>query len=93
MSNANEVPRPDQVILSRERSEEIGTAIRSMLILLGSITEEELQPICAEAERDSAFSPFSNPTAYQDGGRFQVNKQVKTIANGLLVLKKELAGQ
>ena len=93
MSNVNEVPRPDQVIVSTERSEEIGVAIRSMVFLLDSITEEELQTICIEAERDSAFGPFLDPTAYQSGDKFRLNRQMKIVANGLLALKKELANQ
>jgi len=86
----SEDSHPEQAILSEERSEEIGVALRSILLLLDSITEEELQAICLEAERDNAFGPFLNPTAYQSGGRFQVNKQMKVVASGLLELKRRV---
>lgn len=86
----SEVPRSDQVILSEERSGEIGVAMRSILLLLGSITEEELRAICSEADKDSAFGPFLDPTAYQSGSRFRLNNQAKMIAKGLLEVKQAL---
>lgn len=77
------------MILTEQRGEEIAGAIKSILLLLGSITEEELQAIKMEAERDSALGPFFNPSAYL-GERFHLNQKMNMIAERLLELKRGL---
>lgn len=74
------------MVLTKQRGEEIATVIRSILLLVASISEEELKNIRDEAKRDSAIGPFFNPTAYL-GERFHLNRRMGLIAKSLLELK------
>lgn len=78
------------MILTAERGQQIGDTIRSILENLASITEEELEDLQTEAQRDSAFGPFLDPTAYQGGQRFDLNRKMKLMAEALLELKRRV---
>jgi len=76
--------------ITRQRALEIASVIYAIFDHLDSITEEELQELQTEAQKDSAVGPFLDPSAYQGGARFKLNQAMGIIAKSLSELKTQL---
>jgi len=78
--------------MTRERARLVGAALKTLVVALGNIDEEDLAFLLQNNEMEVSLGPLIDPTAFQDGQLFDSLEGTQKVLRALLKFKKEVKG-
>lgn len=70
---------------------EIARKMDAIVVAMNDMPMDNLHQMEQEIDRDEAFGPLINPTAWM-GSKFEEARMIKTVVRAIIAFKKEVSG-
>ncbi|MBA7593467.1 hypothetical protein ES703_00387 [subsurface metagenome] len=78
--------------MTQEKAQGVGAALRTLIVAVNHITEEDIDEMLRSASREAALGPMIDPTAFRDGDLFGKLHDTQKVLRALREFKKEVKG-
>jgi len=77
--------------MTQEKAREVGAALRTLVVAVNHISEEDIDEMLHSASREAALGPMIDPTAW-DSNMFSKIHSTEKVLRALREFKKEVKG-
>lgn len=78
--------------MTPEKAQEVGAALKTLVVAINHISEEDIDEMLQSASREMALGPMIDPTAFRDGNLFGKIHDTEKVLRTLREFKKEVKG-
>lgn len=78
--------------MTQEKARLIGASLRTLVVAVNNISEEDIDEMLHSASREAALGPMIDPTAFRDGNLFGKIHSTEKVLRALREFKKEVKG-
>lgn len=84
--------KEDEMSMTQEKAQEVGAALRTLIIAVNHISEEDIDEMLQSASKEMALGPMIDLTTFRDENLFGKIHDTQKVLRALKEFKKEVKG-